>query len=87
MILLGTIRSTAAKGKTYVVLHSHRLCPRAAWVVDRVRARCSCNILLRCCRRRRRVRACDISSSEVFAVFLRGGSDLLIGAQSVRRSD
>jgi hypothetical protein len=84
--LRGTIRSTAAEGKTYVVLYSYRLCPRAAWVVGRVRARRSCNILLRrCCRRR--VRACDISSSAVFAVFLRGGSDLLIGAQSVRRGD
>jgi len=70
MILCGTIRSTAAKGKTFVVLHSCRLCPRAAWVVGRVRARCSCNILLRCCRRRRRrVRARDISSSAFFAVF------------------
>lgn len=87
MILRGTIRSTTAKGKTYyVVLYSYRLCPRAAWVVGRVRARCSCNILLHCCRRRR-VRARDISSSAVFAVFLRGGSDLLIGALSVRRSD
>lgn len=65
--------------------------------IDHVPARCGwsaerrlCNILLRRCRRsrRRRVRARDISSSAVFAVFLPGGSDLLIGTQSaVRRGD
>jgi len=51
----------------------------------------SCNILLlrRCrrSRRRRRVRARDISSSAVFAVFFPCGSDLLIGTWSVRSGD
>lgn len=70
---------------------------RPTFCIDHVPARCGwsaerrlCNILLRRCRRsrRRRVRARDISSSAVFAVFLPGGSDLLIGTQSaVRRGD